>query len=111
MREAQEKKTTVFDEKEEITKEQLSAYWSYFPYAVQKSLNRCKRGVLPEVSDSDLQNTLEVYRNTPIDNDDVRNGARVKHEQQTPAHHIEHETSTAKRQHAVGCDLADDRHD
>jgi len=111
MKEAQEKKITVFDEKEVITKEQLSEYWTYFPYAVQKSLNRCKRGLLPAVSDSDLEKVVSDYRCAPVDNDDVRNGARAKHEQQAPAHHTEHEDSAAKRYVAVGRDLADDGHD
>lgn len=52
---------TAYGEAQPISKEELSAMWSSFPYPVQKSLNLGKKGKLQPCTDEELNHLMDTY--------------------------------------------------
>ena len=57
---------TKFQEKEELTMEEIKGYMKILPYFATNSLKKAANGLLTEVTDEQLQHRLTQWYNTPI---------------------------------------------
>jgi hypothetical protein len=92
--------TRYIGEEEILTPEQLSELWPRFPYMLQKSLNKLKNGLLPEVSFEELIQIRNQYLNNQLPkNDQHRVSTDAECVNETSDDQSVDELRSAKRQH------------
>ena len=52
---------TTFEEPELLTEKELAEVMKMMPYAVRKSVKLAKKGLLPQITSSELKERLETY--------------------------------------------------